>query len=173
MTIREASLALGVSELTIRRRIKDGRMPHRLEAGKYYVNPAAVARPAAVELRSDPIDGDAAGATEAMTIQQPTTREQRTVPVQQLLPEYGRLAEQAGRASVLHERVQQLEAECATLRDGIVTLSNRNGWLESKLEEREHDIKLLSDSRHKVSWWRRLFGGGGGNDGTKLRSQGS
>src|ERR1700694_2091038 len=37
LTIREASLSLGVSELTIRRRIKDGRLSHRLVQGKYFV----------------------------------------------------------------------------------------------------------------------------------------
>jgi hypothetical protein len=29
----------------------------------------------------------------------------------------------------------------------------RIGWLESQLLEREKDIKLLTDSQHKDSWW--------------------
>ena len=32
----------------------------------------------------------------------------------------------------------------------------RIGYLESKLEDREKEIKLLTDSQHKPSWWSRL-----------------
>src|SRR5579859_4718336 len=38
MTIREAALALAVSELTVRRRIKDGRLRHKLINGKYFID---------------------------------------------------------------------------------------------------------------------------------------
>src|SRR5947209_5818692 len=38
MTIREVALALAVSELTVRRRIKDGRLRHKLINGKYFVD---------------------------------------------------------------------------------------------------------------------------------------
>ena len=41
-----------------------------------------------------------------------------------------------------------------------MALANRNGWLESKLDEREREIKLLEDSRHRPSWLRRVFLGG-------------
>lgn len=35
----------------------------------------------------------------------------------------------------------------------LESLTFRNGYLESKLEERETQIKLLTDSQHKSSWW--------------------
>lgn len=33
----------------------------------------------------------------------------------------------------------------------------RIGYLESKLEERDNQIKLLTDSQHKIGWWARLL----------------
>ena len=32
----------------------------------------------------------------------------------------------------------------------------RNGYLESKLEDRENQIKLLTDSQHKPGWWAKF-----------------
>jgi septal ring factor EnvC (AmiA/AmiB activator) len=74
--------------------------------------------------------------------------------------EHRRLAEQAGRAALLEEQLRSLQERYAQLQDGAVSLANRNGWLESKLDEREREIKLLEDSRPKPSFWQRLFGGG-------------
>jgi hypothetical protein len=34
--------------------------------------------------------------------------------------------------------------------------SFRNGYLEAQLAERDQQIKLLTDSQHKPSWWARL-----------------
>ena len=34
--------------------------------------------------------------------------------------------------------------------------SCRIGWLESQLQEREKEVKLLTDSRHKAKWWQRI-----------------
>lgn len=158
MTIREASLMLGVSELTVRRRIKDGRLPHRLEEGKYYVNPHTTHEtPRESVVRLQPSQQITTSENEAP--ESVTTQSTSNLQLNQILPEYGRLAERAGRAAVLEERVRQLEEECSSLRDGVVALSNRNGWLEGKLEDRDTEIKLLSDSQRKISWWRRVFGG--------------
>lgn len=33
----------------------------------------------------------------------------------------------------------------------------RIGYLESKLEDREKEIKLLTDSQHKAAWWKRFY----------------
>jgi hypothetical protein len=42
------------------------------------------------------------------------------------------------------------------LQNQLQAASWRNGYLESKLEEREREIKLLTDSQHKPSWWQRF-----------------
>ncbi|NJL71381.1 MAG: hypothetical protein HC888_07075 [Candidatus Competibacteraceae bacterium] len=44
----------------------------------------------------------------------------------------------------------------ADLQNHLQAASWRNGYLESKLEEREREIKLLTDSQHKPSWWQRF-----------------
>jgi hypothetical protein len=180
MTIREAAHVLSVSELTIRRRIKDRRLAYRLENGKYYVN---VAQPAASEDR--PAKGRAGdgGERPASETASPigksshlTTQSEPDLPdgetdasgatpgfnLDSLLAEHGRLAELAGRAGLLEEQVSELSERNARLQEDVVSLAGRNGWLESKLEERERELKLLTDSRHRVSFWKRLFGGGSG-----------
>ncbi|HEX6506649.1 MAG TPA: helix-turn-helix domain-containing protein [Chloroflexota bacterium] len=187
MTIREASLALGVSELTVRRRIKDGRLRHRLINGKYYVDLSEQsgdsggngresdsaettgadepesrenvrAMPSQVESARVPrqLRPETTDYSESVVVQRPP---ELPFDVDALLAEHGRLAAEAGRARQLEEHVSRLTEEQARLRDGLVSLATRNGWLESKLEERESELKLLTDSQHSRSWWKRLFGG--------------
>jgi hypothetical protein len=194
MSIREAALALSVSELTIRRRIKDGRMSHRLVNGKYYVD----LQPVPENLR--PHDGPRANNRELSSqphVEVPRLAARSTRPpgasewpgddavsalsinadaadenssqlsphsgapgfnVDALLEEHARLAEMAGRARLLEDQLAQLSARHEELREGMLSLAGRNGWLESKLEERESELKLLTDEQPRTSWWKRLFG---------------
>jgi Helix-turn-helix domain len=154
LTIRQAAEKLGLSDLSVRRRIKDGRLAHRLINGKYLVNLAVA--PVSPEL------GQADN-----TLDHP--REYSKPPADQahdqqdshelasLLPAFAQLAERAGRAEMLAQRLREIEQREEELRDRMITLATRNGWLESRLEEREQTIKLLEDSRHRRGWWRRLF----------------
>lgn len=194
MTIREAALALGVSELTIRRRIKDGRLAHRLINGKYYVAPQETPgtleardeleteeleassrqprRPAAVPTQPDqpavqegPAEQHDYSTDDEASHPNEVTREDSNAPVRAsgfdldaLLNEHSRLAETAGRARLLEEQLAQLTERHEELRAGMLSLAGRNGWLESKLEERESELRLLTDEQPRASWWRRLFG---------------
>jgi excisionase family DNA binding protein len=188
LTIREASIAMGVSELTIRRRIKDGRMVHRMVGGKYYVNPriqppvresgaARLRGPAlhpgrAAERVPSPPNGPAqrraparqsdhdAGeeiAPRASQAQPPTQALGEGIALESILAEYARVAERAGRASLLEQRVAELASDCEDLRGHVLALTGRNGWLESKLEERESEVRLLTQRDSRPGFWRRLF----------------
>jgi hypothetical protein len=170
LTIREASLALGVSELTIRRRIKDGRLAHRLENGKYYVNPTAPAPLLAASPPSSnhreasqpsPPTGQPDQTSQLTDQSEPESSHARPAPVsidlEVIFAEQARLAEAAGRALLLEEQLRQTEERHAVLQETLVSLATRNGWLESKLEEREKEVRLLTDSRRKRPWWKRLF----------------
>lgn len=149
LTIREAAQLLNISELTVRRRIKDGKVAHRLEHGKYLIN---LSRPVTSTPEPVPTETD------------PEERAGRHLApladVRALLPDIAQLAREAGRASALEEQLRELERRCKTLEDNTLSLSNRNGWLESKLDEREREVKLLTDSQHRPPWWKRLFGTG-------------
>ena len=57
-----------------------------------------------------------------------------------------------GQNRLIHEQKQEIEALRAKLEGAIY----RNGYLESKLEERESQIKLLTDSQHKPGWWAKF-----------------
>jgi excisionase family DNA binding protein len=194
MTIREAALALRVSELTIRRRIKDGRLAHRLINGKYYVAPQEM--PGTLEARDEleteeleassrrsggpaavPTQPDQSTAHAGSTEQRDYSPDadppllNESIPhdtaapvvapgldLDALLSEHSRLAETAGRARLLEEQLTQLAERHEELRAGMLSLAGRNGWLESKLEERESELRLLTDEQPRASWWRRLFG---------------
>ncbi len=194
MTIREAALALAVSELTVRRRIKDGRLRHKLINGKYYIDlqsspgmigsgedtvdhaehligrdDQAVPRMIThnqrrVRTTDPPVDRvqslTQSGTDSGENREQPSA-DDRPVPgidLDAFLAEHARLAEVAGRAGLLQEQYAELTARHEELRAGMLSLAGRNGWLESKLEERESELKLLTDQQHRSSWWKRLFG---------------
>lgn len=51
-------------------------------------------------------------------------------------------------------RDQAIQLE--TINQQLQAASFRNGYLESQLQEREKEIKLLTDSQHSPGWWSRL-----------------
>ena len=164
-TIRQASLELGVSELTIRRRIKDGKTTHRLENGKYYVRLETSNVEAEPEAESHPGQGEVPPVTKPINQDRDNGHSSALAfDLDALLGEQRRLAELAGRAGLLEQQLREVEQRYSALHEGALALANRNGWLESKLEEREQTIKLLTDSERKVSWWKRLLGAGQSTD---------
>ena len=55
----------------------------------------------------------------------------------------------------LLEIVQNLQNKLDNANQQLQAASFRNGYLESQLQERDKEIKLLTDSQHK-NWWTRL-----------------
>jgi hypothetical protein len=53
--------------------------------------------------------------------------------------------------------VTELARECETLRDNLLALTGRNGWLESKLEERESQMRLLTERKPRPVFWKRIL----------------
>jgi excisionase family DNA binding protein len=193
MTIREAALALAVSELTVRRRIKDGRLRHQLVNGKYFVDlqsspgmlgsgedsdhrteerrgrdvqatprmiSRASQRPPTIDNRHSLDEHDTALDALAAAVHDPQFDDRPPATgfnLDALLLEHARLAEIAGRATLLQNQYAELTARHEELQSGMLSLAGRNGWLESKLEERESEIKLLTDQQPQLSWWKRLF----------------
>jgi excisionase family DNA binding protein len=170
LSIRDAAQAMGVSDLTVRRRIKDGRIEHRLRDGKYYVRVSTTAGTnlSPVEKVSlDERDSTEMGDPDDRSDQAGSDAEARVVPsfdVDALLSQHASLAQAAGRAAQLEEQLRTMESRYQALHEGALVLATRNGWLESKLEERENDLRLLTDSQHRGSWLRRLIRGT--NNGT-------
>jgi len=52
--------------------------------------------------------------------------------------------------------VNQLQSKLDKANEQLQSASFRNGYLESKLEDKEREIKLLTDSQHKPSNWARF-----------------
>lgn len=53
----------------------------------------------------------------------------------------------------LSKLLELVERQSRQLQDA----SCRIGWLESQLQEREKEVKLLTDSQHKRRWWQRVW----------------
>lgn len=56
----------------------------------------------------------------------------------------------------LIDLVNQLQSSLDKANEQLQSACFRNGYLESKLEEREREIKLLTDSQSKSGWWVRF-----------------
>jgi len=87
---------------------------------------------------------DAQPATELAPPPTPIPGDDLTLVLSQLVGEQSRLAEQAGRATLLAEQLLQSEQRYREAQTAMVTLAGRNGWLESKLEEREALFETIS-----------------------------
>jgi hypothetical protein len=135
VTVTQAAAALNKSERTIQRYIKAGKLESREElGGKLFVllppsaDTVSVVSPTFADLSHEvSACADTSHATAHMSV--------GTVSI----------AELNKHLELIKELQNQVQAAAF-----------RNGYLESKLEEREREIKLLTDSQHKPSWWQRF-----------------
>ncbi len=56
----------------------------------------------------------------------------------------------------LRIKLQLAEQENATLKNQLQGATYRNGYLEALLEAERNQVKLLTDSQHKTTWWHRF-----------------
>lgn len=56
----------------------------------------------------------------------------------------------------LKDRIYQLEERLEKAQREIQAAAFRNGYLESQAELKDQQIKLLTDSQHKVGWWSKF-----------------
>jgi hypothetical protein len=137
-TVREASEALGVPTSTIYRRIK---------AGKYLVVGSDETGAQIIEVQLHAV----AAQSNAVETQLHAVAAQSGAVETQLHA----IAAQ----SVDFERPDQSVAALLEMSHKLEAANYRIGWLESQLREREQDVeelKLLTDSQHKISRWQRF-----------------
>lgn len=56
----------------------------------------------------------------------------------------------------LRKQIAELRVENQTLQRDLQGANWRNGYLESQAELKDQQIKLLTDSQHKVGWWSKF-----------------
>ena len=56
----------------------------------------------------------------------------------------------------LRSRIDQLESKLEGAQREIQAAAFRNGYLESQTELKDQQIKLLTDSQHKIGWWAKF-----------------
>ena len=54
------------------------------------------------------------------------------------------------------KQISELKVENQALQKELQGATWRNGYLESQAETKDLQIRLLTDSQHKPSWWTRL-----------------
>ncbi len=118
MSVHDAATALGITERSVWRRIRAGKLSSKLVDGKTFVSVCQ----SDIRLTSP---------APSVTVS----------------------------ASQTDESDHQLDKLLTLLRDKdreLQAASYRNGYLEAQLEAKNTEIKLLTDSQHKATWWQRF-----------------
>lgn len=144
-TTDEAARELGLSQRTIFKRLKDGSLTGFRIKGKFKkewrIKPTVPIRkviegvPEAEEPSSESSGINGEKVQEGL--QEPLANSSRSD---------SRISDLDKLLTVIHEKDRQLQA--ATF---------RNGYLEAQLEAKEREIKLLTDSQHKPSFWKGFW----------------
>lgn len=143
LPVEDAALRLGLSERAILKRLRRGtlkgfKVPAK-RGEKWLVDPAALPAVEGVPLE-----------IEALPVGLPDLEDEA------ILPSQGLPAGVPSGVEQLVGLVQDLQAKLDKANDQLQSANFRNGYLESKLEEREKEIKLLTDGQHKPGWWARF-----------------
>lgn len=139
-TIEEAAKALGVSEKTVRRRIKDGTIKAEHIAGKYgpeyRISEAQFAslrkNPSSLVLVDDPSDNN--GFSDSA-------------------PSPGDNAQQGSGSLPLDKAMDMIKY----LQSENERLAGQIGFLQAKVLEAENKLRLLAAPKPRVAWWHRIF----------------
>lgn len=78
------------------------------------------------------------------------TQPQRNPAVTQTLPD------SAPPDTMLFQLLQDMRKQLDSANHQLQAATYRNGYLESQLETKELQIKLLTDGQHKQGWWRQF-----------------
>jgi excisionase family DNA binding protein len=158
-TVVEAAKRLGVSEKTILRRLQKGTLPGHKVIGQFgrewRINPIEVKNQTheVAQLRT-PLDICPAQDTPAQAVEmgEPRTPQDSSAESESSILTIA--LEQP--ANVVTQILEEQKQEIASLREQLECAIYRNGYLESKLEDREKQILLLTDSQHKGGWWAKF-----------------
>lgn len=158
-TVAEAAKQLRVSEKTILRRLQKGTLAGHKVIGQFglewRINPIEVKDriPEIAQPRTPqdicPVQDTPAQAVEIIeprTPQDISTESENsilTIAVEQP-------------TNLVIQILEEQKQEIAALREQLEGAIYRNGYLESKLEDREKQILMLTDSQHKGGWWAKF-----------------
>jgi hypothetical protein len=149
-TVAEAAKSFGVSEKTILRRLQKGTINGFKVQGQF-----------GLEWRIE------SGPTSQVLFDNAVTKDRTPediISVEDSPAQVVEIAEDSPAQGVLkpldtlgHDRlIDEQRHEIARLRQQLEGAIYRNGYLESKLEDRETQIKLLTDTQNKGGWWARF-----------------
>jgi hypothetical protein len=138
LTAAEASVHLGIPISTIYRRIKAGRFT-TVEGQDGSVR---IILPPKNKSENHPITTFASGENQNVEVILTDSHLESTENQVRINPGSDNIDRLL---NVINEKDQKLEAA-----------TYRIGWLESQLQDREKEIKLLTDSQHKPGWWAKF-----------------
>jgi len=142
LNTEEAAKRLGISSRAVINRLKSGSLPGKLVQGKYRkewrvfwdaVRKSSEEPPEIRIENSEPSEATTENASEGL-----------------------RSSSEHSEGSSDSTAILGLLEQNKRLMDQLNALTYRNGYLESKLEEREREVKLLTDSQQRQGWWARF-----------------
>lgn len=142
LNTEEAAKRLGISSRAVINRLKAGSLPGKLVQGKYRKEwrvswdavPKSSEEPPEIKIEnSEPSEAADRNASEGL-----------------------RSSSERSEGSSDSTAILGLLEQNKRLMDQLNALTYRNGYLESKLEEREREVKLLTDSQKRQGRWARF-----------------
>lgn len=142
LNTEEAAKRLGISSRAVINRLKSGSLPGKLVQGKYRkewrvfgdaLRKSSEEPPEIKIENSEPSEAPTRNASEGL-----------------------RSSSERSEGSSDSTAILGLLEQNKRLMDQLNALTYRNGYLESKLEEREREVKLLTDSQQRQGWWARF-----------------
>lgn len=156
--VETAALALGLSDRAVLKRLRRGTLKGFKVPSKYgekwLVSPEGLPEPLPVELPLEApeiVNCEGVGlpveCAEVPNVELELPIDLVGVPVQNALD-----------IDRFMDLVTDLQAKLDKANEQLQGATYRNGYLESKLEEREKQILMLTDNQQKGGWWARFSG---------------
>lgn len=138
-TVETAIRNLGITKRTVLRKLKSGELKGRKVNGPYGLEWRITPPDRSGDIGSDRVTGDMSpGVSHVVTT---LTTSDYSQP--DLVEEF-------------RKQILELKAENQSLQKELQGANWRNGYLESQTEIKDQQIRLLTDSQHKPSWWAKL-----------------
>lgn len=136
-TVENAIRVLGVTKRTVLRKLKTGELLGYKVPGQYGPEWRITPPDLAGDISGDRVTGEMSPGVDHLV----------TAAIAPADPE---LIEE------FRKQISELKVENQALQKELQGATWRNGYLESQAETKDLQIRLLTDSQHKPSWWTRL-----------------
>lgn len=137
-TVETAIRILGITKRTVLRKLKNGELKGHKVNGPYGLEWRITPPDRSGDMGGDRVTGDMSPGVDHVVTTLTTFSSEPD-----LIEEF-------------RKQISELKAENQSLQKELQGANWRNGYLESQTEIKDLQIRLLTDSQHKLSWWSKF-----------------